>query len=178
MTVGNDSTMMCVLDDEPKKDIHESTGQSMKCTDLQCALDLRQEDLDPEMFAAAVAVQYMRRLIATGGNGPYRLDEEALSPHHLEAFLVRAVEAAHMSRRFEQEWCQLHQLMPQILTAWERGQALFQEDVVRATRNPEEMEYLSMIDFAEDCYAAVDARKTYPHDRVLQAWVTSGYMLA
>jgi hypothetical protein len=35
-----------------------------------------------------------------------------------------------------------------------------------------------MINFAEDCYAAVDARKTYPHDRVLQAWVTSGYMLA
>jgi hypothetical protein len=68
--------------------------------------------------------------------------------------------------------------MPQIQAAWERGQVLFQEDLARATANPEEMEYLSMIDFAEDCYAAADARKAYPHNRVLQAWATSGYMLA
>lgn len=150
----------------------------MKHTDLQCALDLRREDLDPELFAAAVAVQYIRRLVATGGNGPYRLDEESLSPHYLGDFLARAVETAHRTRRFEQEWGQLHQSMPQIQAAWERGQALFQEDLAHAMTNPEEMEYLSMSDFAEDCYAAVDARKTYPHDRVLQAWVTSGYMLA
>jgi hypothetical protein len=55
---------------------------------------------------------------------------------------------------------------------------LFQEDLARAMTNPEEMEHLSMIDFAEDCYAEVCARKTYPHDPVQQVWATSGYMLA
>jgi len=68
--------------------------------------------------------------------------------------------------------------MPQVQAAWERGQVLFQEDLAHAMTNPEEMEYLSMIDFAEDCYAVADARKTYPYDRMLQAWATSGYMLA
>ena len=68
--------------------------------------------------------------------------------------------------------------MPQIQAAWECGQALFQEDLARATANSEEMESLSMIGFAEDCYAAVDARRTYPHDPVQQAWATSRYMLA
>lgn len=58
----------------------------------------------------------------------------------------------------------------------EARQALFQEDLARATANPEEMEYFSHIDFAEDCYAAVEARRAYPHDRVLQSWATSGYM--
>ena len=71
-----------------------------------------------------------------------------------------------MTKRFEQEWCQLHQSMPQIQAAWERGQVLFQEDRARVMINPEEMEYLSMIDFVEDCYAAVDARRAYPDDPV------------
>ena len=44
--------------------------------------------------------------------------------------------------------------------------------------NPKVMEYLSMIDFAESCYTAVDARRTYPRDPVQQAWARSGYMLA
>ena len=113
------------------------------------------------------------------GNGTGHPDEqEALSPHHCEAFLARAVETAHKARRFELEWRQLQQLVPQIQAAWERGQALFQEDLARITANPEEMEYLSMIDFAVDCYAAVDARRAYPHDPVQQAWATSGYMVA
>jgi hypothetical protein len=43
--------------------------------------------------------------------------------------------------------------------------------------NPEEMEYLSMIDFAVDCYAELAAKNTYLHDRMLQAWVINGYML-
>jgi shikimate kinase len=133
-------------------------------------LDLCQTDLDPELFAAATAVQYIRKLIAAGGGGVERPDdEEALSPHHLDAFLARAVENAHKTGRFEQEWRRLQRLMPQIQAAWERGQALFQEDLARAMTNPEEMEYLSHIDFAEKCYAAVDARRIYPHDRVLQA---------
>ncbi len=146
---------------------------------LQHYLDLRRSDIEPEWFAAAVAVQYIRRLIAAGGGSVERPDEEeALSPHHLQAFLARAVETAHMTRRFEQEWRQLLRMVPQIQAAWERGQALFQEDLSRAKANLEEMEYLSMIDFAEDCYAAVDARRTYPHDPVQQAWATSAYMLA
>ncbi len=151
----------------------------MRSDDLQDCLDLRRADLDPDLFAAAVAVHSIHRLIAAGGGRVERPDEqETLSPHHLEAFLARAVETSKRTKRFEQEWRRLQRLMPQIQTAWERGQVLFQEDLARATANPEEMEYLSMIDFAEDCYAAVDARRTYSHDPVQQAWATSGYMVA
>jgi hypothetical protein len=151
----------------------------MTSDDLQRCLDLRRADSDPGLFAAAVAVHSIRSLIAAGGGSVGRLDEEeALAPHHLEAFLARAVESAHKAGRFEQEWRRLHRLMPQIQAAWERGQALFQEDLTRATIDSEEMEYLCHIDLAEDRYAAVNARKTYPHDRLLQAWTTKGYMLA
>ncbi len=150
----------------------------MTSDNLQRCFDLRRADLDQELFVAAVAVHYVLGLIAAGGGSIERPDEEALHPHHLETFLARAVEAAHKTRRFEQEWRRLHQMVPQIQAAWERGQALFQEDIVRATSNLEEMEYLAQIDFALDCYATVDARKTYPHDQVLRAWAKSGYMLA
>ena len=151
----------------------------MTSDDLQDCLDLRRADLDPERFAAALAVQHIRRLIVAGGGRVERSDEqEALSPHHLEAFLARAVETSKRTKRFEQEWRRLQRLVPQIQAAWERGQALFQEDLARATANHEVMEYLSMIDFAEDYYAAADARRTYPHDLVQQAWATSGYMVA
>jgi hypothetical protein len=44
--------------------------------------------------------------------------------------------------------------------------------------NPEELEYLSQIDFAADCYASAAAIKTYPHDGALQAWYINGYMLS
>jgi hypothetical protein len=169
---------MCVLDHEPEKDVHESAGESLKRNELQHALDLRRADLDPELFAAAVAVQYIRRLIVAGGGRGEEPDKEALHPHHLEEFLARTVEMAHTTSRFEQEWRQLHRMVPQIQAAWERGQGLFQEDLTRAAANPEEIECLSMIDFAESCYATVDARKAYPHERVLQAWTISGYMLA
>jgi len=146
----------------------------MRSHDLQHYFDLRRADLDPELFAAAVAIQYMRKLIAVGGGSVQRPDEEAaLHQHLLEAFLARAVETAHKTGRFEQEWRRLHGLMPQIQAAWEHGQAQFQKDFARARINPEEMEYLCHIDFAEDCYAAVDAERTYPHDRVLQAWAIS-----
>jgi hypothetical protein len=150
----------------------------MTSDDEQDYLDLRREDLDPELFAAAVAVQYIRRLIAAGGGSVERPDKEALSPHHLEAFLAHSVETARKTRRFEQEWRRLHRLVPRIQVAWERGQALFQEDLARATIYPEAMDYLCHLDFAEDCYAAVGAQKAYPHDHVLQAWITNGYMLA
>ena len=151
----------------------------MRSDDREDYLDLRRADLDPDLFAAAVALHSIRRLIAAGGGRVERPDEqEALSPHHLEAFLARAVEASKRTKGFEQEWRRLQRLVPHIQAAWERGQALFHEDLARTTTNPEEMESLSMIDFAEDCYAAADARRTYPHDPVQQAWATSGYMLA
>ena len=89
-----------------------------------------------------------------------------LYSHHFEAFLARAVEAAHKTRFFEREWCRLQWPVPQIQAAWERGQVLFQEELARATANSEEMESLSMIDFAVDCYAAVDVRRSYDHNRV------------
>jgi hypothetical protein len=169
----------CMLDHELRKNSHESTGTSMRNDDLQAYLDLRRADLDPERFAAAVALHSIRRLIAAGGGKVERPDEqEALSLHHLEAFLARAVETSKRTKRFEQEWRQLQRLIPSIQVAWECGQVLFQEDLARATANPEVMEYLSMIDFAEDCYAAVVARRTYPHDPVQQAWARSGYMVA
>ena len=151
----------------------------MKRNDLQHALDLRRADLDPELLACALAVQYIRRLIAPVGNGAHLLQEKiALSPQQLDAFLVCAGETAHMTRHFEQEWRQWHQVMPQMQAAGERGKALFQEDLVRATSHPEEMEYLSQIDFVIDCYAAVVARKVSPHDQMLQAWITTGSILA
>jgi len=151
----------------------------MRSDDLHYSLDLRRADLDPELFAAAVAVHSIRRLIAAGGGSVARPDEEeTLSPHHLAAFFARAVETATRTRRFEQEWRRLQRLVPQIQAAWERGQALFQEDLARTMTNPEEMEYLSMIDFALDCYAEVCARRAYPHDPVQQAWAMSAYMLA
>jgi hypothetical protein len=115
----------------------------MMSDDLQRCLDLRRADSDPELFAAAVAVQYIRRLIAAGGDSIERLDEEeALHPHHLQAFLALAVENAHKTERFEQEWCRLQRLVPRIQAAWERGQALFQEDLVCAMTNPVEMKFL------------------------------------
>ncbi len=130
----------------------------MTSDDLPSYLDLRRADLDPELFAAAVALHPIRKLIAAGGGSIEQPDEEeALHPHHLAAFLARAVETAHQNRRFEQEWRRLQRVVPQIQAAWERGQTLFQEDLARATANPEEMEYLSHIDFAEDCYAEVRA---------------------
>ncbi len=142
-------------------------------------VDLRQAEIDSEVFAAALAVQHIRRLLANGGSVFARPDDEsALHPQHLEPFLVRAVETAQETQRFEHEWRKLQRVMARIHLAWEKGQALFQKDLARATANQEEMEYLSMIDFAVDCYANVTARKTYPHDRALQNWAINRYMLA
>ncbi len=128
----------CVLDQEPRKDIYESTGTSMTRDDLQDCLDLSWAEIDPERFAAALPVQHIRCLIAAGGNGAGRPDEEeAFYPHHCEAFLARAVETARKTRRFEQEWRRLQLLVPQVQAAWERGQVLFQEDLACAAANPE-----------------------------------------
>lgn len=151
----------------------------MRRDKLEHALDLLRADLDPEVFAAALTVRHMRRLIAYGGSDfGHPDDDSALHPHHLERFLARAVETAQKNKRFEHEWRRLQQAFPSMRVAWEQGQVLFQRDIARATSDPEEMEYLSMIDFAVDCYAYITAWNTYPHDRALQNWAINGYMLA
>lgn len=142
-------------------------------------LDLRREDLDVEMFAATRLLQRVRTLIVYGGSEFGRPEQEdSLLPHHLEAFLARAVKTAKKTRCFEQEWRELQQFIQHITWAWEKGQALFQEDLVRATANQEEMEYLPHIDFAVDCYAYVSTHNLYPDRPLLQAWAMNGYMLA
>ena len=148
---------------------------------LEQFLDLRRAEIDPDVFAAALAVHYVRQLLANGGSAfAHPEDESALQPQHLTPFLARAVEMAKKTHRFEHEWLRLRRVMPRIQLAWEKGQELFQQDLARATANQEEMLYLSMNDFAEDYHTAVDARRTYSHDPVQQAkaWARSGYMVA
>ncbi len=148
----------------------------MNRNNLEQYLDIENVDSDLDLFAAALAVKHITTVITCGGNHYSRLDpDSALHPHALEAFLDRAVAAAQRTQRFEQEWRQVQHIFPRMQVAWEKGHTLFQEDLARATANQEEMEYFSMIDFAEDCYAYVNARKTYPEDAACQAWVANGY---
>jgi hypothetical protein len=151
----------------------------MQRDSLEHSVDLRQADLDPERFAAALAVQHVRRLIVCGGSRFGRAgDEDALHPVDLEAFLARAVETAHKTRQFEWEWRELHQMVPGITIAWEQGQVLFQKALTHAMSDEEDLGYLSEIDFAVDCFAYVSALNTYPQHQALQAWLINGYMLA
>jgi hypothetical protein len=151
----------------------------MERGDIEDYTDLRRDDLDPEMFAAALAVQHVRRLISYGGSECGRAgDEDSLRPEQIEAFVARAIGDAKRTKRFEQGWLQIQRVFQQIKKAWANGQAHFQEDLIRVTNNREEMEYLSMIDFALDCYAYVAARNIYPEDGVLHTWFINGYMLA
>jgi hypothetical protein len=101
-----------------------------------------------------------------------------LDPHHLEAFLTRAVEMTWKNLSFSQEWGRLQQVLPQVMEAWERGQILFQEALDCAKSDQEDMEYFSMIDSVVDCYAYVSASRTYPDNSVLCDWAINGYMLA
>ena len=122
-------------------------------------------DIDPEVFATAIAIQHISKLIASGGSSIGRPDlESVLPPQQIEVFLVRAISTAQKTKRFVHEWRSLQQAIPRIKIAWENGQAHLQENLARAMDNPEEMEYLSQIDFAADCYAYAAAIKTYPHD--------------
>jgi hypothetical protein len=151
----------------------------MNTDDLQSYLDLRRDDLDPELFGAALAVQHIYKLIANGGSEFGRVDwDSALHPSHLQTFLKNAVESARQTRRFERQWQTFQRIFPQMESAWEKGQDLFRIDLARATTDQEEMEYISLIDFAVDCYAYVTTMNVYPEKRVLQAWAMSGYMLA
>lgn len=149
----------------------------MEREDVEDYTNLERDDLNPELFGAALAVQHIRKLISYGGSEYGRAsDEDALQPEQLEAFIIRAIENAKETKRFEQEWCQLQKLIPQIKNAWKKGQAHLQKEIIRVADNQEEMEYLSMIDFAVDCYAYVSARNFYPGNRILQAWFINGYM--
>ena len=146
---------------------------------LQQCLDLRQQNIEPEKFAIALAIRYIRRLIKHGGSDMRRPDlESALQPEHLESLLTRAAEIPWKDARLAQEWSQLRRVLPQVKEAWEKGQRLFQEALERAKSDQESMGYLSQIDFAADSYAYIAALNTYPRDEALQNWAINGYMLA
>lgn len=146
---------------------------------LQQSIDLRRQDIEPEIFTIALAVRYIRELINHGGSDMRRPDlESALPPEHLESFLARAIEVSWKDALLVQKWHKLQQLLPRVREAWERGQSLFQEDLERAKRDQESMEYLSMIDFVVDCYAEVAAFGIYPDRPALRDWAINGYMLA
>lgn len=60
---------------------------------LQQFIDLRRSEGDPKLFAIVLTLRYTRALIQHGGSDKRRPDDDlALHPHHLEAFLARAVE--------------------------------------------------------------------------------------
>jgi hypothetical protein len=146
---------------------------------FQKYVDLSQADIDPEIFAAALAIQHVSTLILNGGDISRQPDRDsAFHPDQVETFVARAVVVAQKSQRFEQEWCRLQQKLPQVRTAWEKGQVIFQENLAHAFANEEEMEPLSHIDLAADCYAYVSARKMYPNNSALKAWAINGYMAA
>jgi tRNA nucleotidyltransferase/poly(A) polymerase len=146
---------------------------------LQQCLDLRRQDIEPERFALALAVRYIRGLISHGGSDMKRPDlESAVHPEHLESFLAHAVAIAWKDARLAQEWSKLQQVLQRVREAWDKGQRLFQEALERAKNDQEGMEYLSQIDFAADSYAYVAALNAYPRDEALQNWVINGYMLA
>ncbi len=145
---------------------------------LEHYLDLLRADTEVESFEAALAVQHVRRQIINGGKDNGRLDlDSALQSQHLVLFLAHAVETSQRTKYFEGDWRRLKRLFPSLRDAWEKGQALFQEDLAHVTGSREEMEYLSMIDFAVDCFASARATNLYPHDRALQNWVINGYTL-
>ena len=69
---------------------------------LQHFIDLRRTDIDPEVFAAALAIYHVRKLITSGGSSSERADLEAVpSPGQIEAFLGRAISSAQKTKRFE-----------------------------------------------------------------------------
>ncbi len=146
---------------------------------VQQFLDLRQPDIDLERFAGALVVPHIRLLIASGGSPIGRPDlEDALRPKHLAAFVEQALIYAQQTHHFEQEWLQLKVRLAEVTAAWEQGRVALQHDLARARVNQEEMEYVSVIDFASDCYAVAAAQSIYQDDQALQEWLINGYMVA
>ena len=71
-------------------------------------IDLRRPESDPQMFVIALALRHIRRLMQHGGSDRGRPDDEsAIHPHHLEAFLARAVATTWHDQHAAQEWCRL-----------------------------------------------------------------------
>lgn len=98
----------------------------------QCA-DLRPPGSDRELFAIALALHHIRALIQHGGSDMRRPDDDsALHPHHLQAFLARAVERMWKDKRMTQKWHRLQLFLPRRKGAWERGKTLFQENLDQA----------------------------------------------
>ena len=146
---------------------------------LQQCLDLRRQDIEPEIFTIALAVRYIRELIYHGGSDVSRPDlESALHPEHLESFLAHTFEITWKDAYLAEEWRKLQQLLPRVREAWEKGQSLFQEALERAKSDQESMEYFSMIDFAVDSYAEVAASRVSPDHPALRNWTINGYMAA
>ncbi|GHO96262.1 hypothetical protein KSF_063100 [Reticulibacter mediterranei] len=150
----------------------------MKREDLEDATNLERDDIDPKLFAAALAIQHIGRLLAYGGSSNGRSsDEDALHPEHFERFVPRALENAQKTKHFKDHWRNLQQMLPYIKTAWMKGRNLFHEDLTCAMDNQEQMDYFSHIDFAVDCYAYISAKNTYPNNSMMQAWAINGYMV-
>lgn len=146
---------------------------------VQQVLDLRQPDIDLERFAAALVVQHIRVLIVSGGSSFGRPDlDDALHPEHLEAFVERAVIHAQQTLHFEQEWLWLQVRLLDVHAAWEQGRAALQHDLAHASANQEEMDTLSVVDFASGSYAVAAAQSVYQYDRTLRKWLINGYMVA
>ncbi len=146
---------------------------------LQQFIDLHRQDIEPEMFAIALALRSIRGLIYHGGSDLSRPDlESALYPEHLESFLARALEITWKDAYLAQEWRKLKQLLPEVREAWEKGQSLFQDALERAKSDQKSIEYFSMVDFVVDCYAEVAAFGAYPDHPALRDWAINGYMLA
>lgn len=151
----------------------------MNMNDLRRLLDLPQVDIDPKVFADALVIEHVRTLIRSGGGRvgqPYLAS--ALRPQQLEVFLACAVEATQKTGRLEHEWCALQQEFPDMKAAWQRGQALFQEDLVCAMGNTIDMRILSQDYLAVDIYAFVSTFALYFDNPALQNWAINGYMVA
>jgi hypothetical protein len=151
----------------------------MKTDNPEYYTDITRDTFDPELFAAALAVQRINRLVMQGGSLYGSLDDEdSLCPEHFERFVPCALEYAQKMSHFTSHWHRLQQALPLLKAAWEKGRILFQEDLTHAVGEQEQMEYFSMIDFAVDCYARISAKNTYPDNSMMQAWAINGYMVA
>ena|SRR5947209_5413273 len=146
---------------------------------LRQFVDLHRQDIEPEVFALALALRSISGLIYHGGSDVSRPDlESALHPDHLQSFLARAVEITWKDAGLAQEWRKLQQVLPRVREAWEKGQSLFREALERTKSDQKSVEYFSMIDFAVDCYAGVAAFGVYPDHPALRDWAINGYMVA
>jgi hypothetical protein len=141
---------------------------------LEYYLDIRNTDVDIDMFARALVLKHMSHLIAFGGTYSGLPDpESALLPDDLKRFLARATADAQRTGRFVDEWRRLAGLVPYITSAWELGHSLFQQALI----NREYRKYFTQMDFVVSLARSV-ARKTYERDTTMRAWLINGYLKA